>query len=385
MSEGYVYILSDNTHPYLKIGRTTRIPEQRVKELNTTGMPGKLALLDSILVNDCEMAEAEIHRTLAKYRVRSDREFFDIPQAVASAYLRTFSKYSKTESLIAKEREEIQQYITDISLISISRFGSKLVELFNDLSNKQQKEFPERVRTAGPVLYESFRSNTNILAERSGTIVAISFNEDNIDAWSIGVGEYRFIFDGRKADAKLIKDFKKEVEKVLGLFNEMGRFNTLIGIASPKIDEYIAKVSDYPEKAKQIILSASNSPRFSDMDEDRLNGYALDRIGLAQLGLERIFLRGMLQNREKSLLNIHSSLYLSARNEIDNYHNQLIALDKIDALKEETIKPVLTSLCEHYELGKQAQDAYLSFIDGIDSLLKQVRLLLFYISQNEEQ
>jgi len=420
MSKGYVYILSDTTHPYLKIGRTTRIPEQRVRELNTTGMPGKLGLLDSILVNDCEMVEAEIHRTLAKYRVRSDREFFDVPQAVATAYLQTFSKYSKAESLVTQEREEIERYISDIGLFSISLFASKLVELLNDILNKHQQEFPIAVRTAGPVLYESFRSSTSILAEHSNTIVAISFNDDNIDAWSIGVGEYSFIFDGNKADAKLIQDFQEEGKRVLGLFAEMERLNRLIESATVS-DNITARISDYSRKAKEIILSASNSHRFCDFDEHTLNNYAFDQAW--GVGVGREFLTNMLREREgyllteeekeeldalekafknytieqeiqlessdskaaRLLLKYHklehkNSLYVNVRSEIDNYQNQLSALDKIDTLKEEILNPLLISLCELYDLIKQAQDTYLSFIEGIDSLLKRVRLILFFVS-----
>jgi hypothetical protein len=78
---GYIYILSNSAMPgLLKIGRTDRHPEQRARELHTTGVPHPFVLEHFIDVEDSAHAEAEIHRLLQGKgtRATTDREFFSI-------------------------------------------------------------------------------------------------------------------------------------------------------------------------------------------------------------------------------------------------------------------------------------------------------------------
>jgi len=68
----------------VKIGQTRKDPEERRKELGTTGVLQDFVLEYRALTEDYESLEKEIHRSLAKYRVRDDREFFSIstPEAI---------------------------------------------------------------------------------------------------------------------------------------------------------------------------------------------------------------------------------------------------------------------------------------------------------------
>ena len=79
--EGFIYILSTREQPHLlKIGVTTRSVEQRVKEINSaTGIVIPFGVRAVWPVRNPEQTEKEIHEMLSPYRVRADREFFQIP------------------------------------------------------------------------------------------------------------------------------------------------------------------------------------------------------------------------------------------------------------------------------------------------------------------
>ena len=85
--EGYVYILSNPSMPAdtLKIGMTTNSPDERAKELQGTGVPTPFEVELSFKVKDCAKSEAAIHRELRSYRVRDNREFFEVDLRTASA------------------------------------------------------------------------------------------------------------------------------------------------------------------------------------------------------------------------------------------------------------------------------------------------------------
>tara|TARA_R110000850_G_scaffold72801_2_gene159941 strand:+ start:293 stop:826 length:534 start_codon:yes stop_codon:yes gene_type:complete len=74
----YVYVLTNEAMKGLvKIGMTTRTVEQRVKELQSTGVPFPFEVAYSVEVpNSAAYIEQEVHRQMAACRVSSDREFF---------------------------------------------------------------------------------------------------------------------------------------------------------------------------------------------------------------------------------------------------------------------------------------------------------------------
>lgn len=79
MTNGFIYILSNVSMPGLiKIGRTDRTLEQRMRELNTTGVPTPFVLEHSTHTTNSLMAEKEIHAALSARGVRNSnsREFF---------------------------------------------------------------------------------------------------------------------------------------------------------------------------------------------------------------------------------------------------------------------------------------------------------------------
>ena len=82
---GFIYIMSNPSHPgLLKIGQTGKDPEERRKELGSTGVVEDFVLEYRALSEDYASIEREIHRALASVRTNPKKEFFSIsvPEAV---------------------------------------------------------------------------------------------------------------------------------------------------------------------------------------------------------------------------------------------------------------------------------------------------------------
>ena len=78
---GWLYVLSTREQPdMLKIGMTQRSVEERVREINSaTGVPIPFSARSVYRVKDARDAERRIFERLDPFRVRSDREFFQMP------------------------------------------------------------------------------------------------------------------------------------------------------------------------------------------------------------------------------------------------------------------------------------------------------------------
>ena len=87
-TEGYVYVMTNSSiEGQVKIGKTTRDPYERAKELSSaTGVPTPFVVVFYKPFKDCHLAEKTIHQYLEKkgYRVNNNREFFNmsIPEAI---------------------------------------------------------------------------------------------------------------------------------------------------------------------------------------------------------------------------------------------------------------------------------------------------------------
>ncbi len=87
-AEGYVYVMTNSSiEGQVKIGKTTRDPYERAKELSSaTGVPTPFVVVFYKPFKDCHFAEKTIHQYLEKkgYRVNNNREFFNmsIPEAI---------------------------------------------------------------------------------------------------------------------------------------------------------------------------------------------------------------------------------------------------------------------------------------------------------------
>lgn len=77
---GHIYILSNEAMPgLLKVGFTDRKPEERARELHSTGTPAPFVVEFAVeLSGDTYQIEQRIHRRLQRFRPDRRREFFRI-------------------------------------------------------------------------------------------------------------------------------------------------------------------------------------------------------------------------------------------------------------------------------------------------------------------
>lgn len=101
VSEGYIYALLNSTMPgVVKIGKTTRLPEDRAVELSDfSGVPTPFVVSAKWSTCDINMAERRIHEKLAYLRVSSEREFFrgDLKSDIEPTIEEICRSISKTE------------------------------------------------------------------------------------------------------------------------------------------------------------------------------------------------------------------------------------------------------------------------------------------------
>lgn len=81
-----VYILINEAMPgYAKIGRTDDL-EQRIRSLDNTSVPLPFECFYAARVNDAAFVEKQLHAAFADFRVRKNREYFEIsPDRIVSA------------------------------------------------------------------------------------------------------------------------------------------------------------------------------------------------------------------------------------------------------------------------------------------------------------
>jgi hypothetical protein len=102
---GFIYILSTRSQPrILKIGMTRRTVEERVKEINSaTGVMVPYGVRAAWRVDDALEVEREIHLLLAEYRVRIDREFFEIEFNEASRLINDYLNERRKRKRVQRE------------------------------------------------------------------------------------------------------------------------------------------------------------------------------------------------------------------------------------------------------------------------------------------
>ena len=114
---GYVYVLiNPGAMGLVKIGKTTRDPEERAKELSSaTGVPTPFIVVYSVFFNDCTRAESYVHALLSERRLSSNKEFFRCTstEAIRAVILaeRAFNTQSGNESHENHELEERPYFV----------------------------------------------------------------------------------------------------------------------------------------------------------------------------------------------------------------------------------------------------------------------------------
>lgn len=138
MSEGYIYILTNQSMPNIvKVGKTKNNPEIRLKQLSSaTGVPEKFELYKCYEVKDYDEAEKFSHLILEKIfgRPNSSREFFS----------------GQADEIAVILNEALARFLIKNDDFNIEHFNSAMKRLIN-------KEF-----TMGKLEFEMFFSEVSI-------------------------------------------------------------------------------------------------------------------------------------------------------------------------------------------------------------------------------
>lgn len=125
---GWIYCLRNPSIPnQLKIGLTTQAVENRMRQLDTTGVATPFEVVQKWLTGDVRRDEAAIHKMLEKYRTRSNREWFSIPDARTDQLLVHINRY------IRRANHPLYDLPTEMPEINESRWekarGSKRLSI----------------------------------------------------------------------------------------------------------------------------------------------------------------------------------------------------------------------------------------------------------------
>lgn len=97
---GYVYVLINPATPNLvKIGKTTKDPEERARELSSaTGVPEPFIIIYKAFFQDCTKGEEFVHELLSSKRISNKREFFRVSNTEAiNAVIQAEEKIGSSE------------------------------------------------------------------------------------------------------------------------------------------------------------------------------------------------------------------------------------------------------------------------------------------------
>ena len=131
MTDGYIYCFSNPSYGGLvKVGMTTRSPEDRAKELFVTGVPTPFKIEFAKKVSNPASKEATLHMLLEEYTERTShrREFF----SVSPAEVRHFFELSDGEWWKGEEvGEEVDEEVDAVNPTKIHRGRNRLNRFTN--------------------------------------------------------------------------------------------------------------------------------------------------------------------------------------------------------------------------------------------------------------
>ena len=201
--DGFIYILSNSAFNTLKIGRTSKAPEERRRELSSeTGVPAPYKIEYYAFVENYESVERQVHLKLDSNRPQKNKEHFNctVPEAIIVIedianvkYKEVFYKYPK---IIKKEKKEF----------GIDRQKRILEEYSKDLTDEDKEKFFKYI-LVGPNSYQDLSAITVPGGTGNSNLSPI----DTVAARIYGLGE-RDRSIKRPNDEDFI-DFVKKVKK----------------------------------------------------------------------------------------------------------------------------------------------------------------------------
>lgn len=136
----FVYVLTNPAMPGLtKIGFTTDL-EQRLRSLDTTGLPLPFECFYAAEVSDCRKVERALHEAFDDHRIRKSREFFRLSPEKPRAIIRLLAIKDITPGTDIVETSDDQKALNEersrrsgfrFDLVGLSP-GAELSSVFDD-------------------------------------------------------------------------------------------------------------------------------------------------------------------------------------------------------------------------------------------------------------
>ena len=114
---GIVYVITNSAMPgYVKIGRTDRTIQERLRDLDQTNIPVPFQCVAAWEFEDAKKVEAALHKAFGVHRERKNREFFTVSPDQPIAILEVFGAKDVTpqddvvdEQHAAEDRASLQK------------------------------------------------------------------------------------------------------------------------------------------------------------------------------------------------------------------------------------------------------------------------------------
>jgi len=189
--DNIIYVLINEAMPgYVKIGKTNNL-EQRIRSLDTTGVPLPFECFYACKVKDAAFVERQLLDAFLDHRVRSSREFFEIAPERAVAAL----KLAEIENITPKkdfvETQEDQQALNQ-ARTRRAIFNFKMVDI---------PVGAELIFSRGENIKAKVIDNRSI--EYNGEITSLSTSAQKILGYDYGVaGTDYWMYEGETLDER---------------------------------------------------------------------------------------------------------------------------------------------------------------------------------------
>ena len=146
---GYVYILTNQSFRYgffrrklIKIGKTNRDPNDRARELSSTGVPTPFEVAHFLRSDQHDELEKRLHERLGTYRSNKDREFFKYP----------VKKAIKLLEQLGKEFSQVEQQPIEFENVTVQQ-GSGINRFIGDLRDSSGNDSKVKLGINGKPYY----------------------------------------------------------------------------------------------------------------------------------------------------------------------------------------------------------------------------------------
>ena len=130
---GYIYIFSNISMPNIyKIGFTNRLPEERANELSSTSSPTPFIVEYSLLIDNPEQVEEEVHSYFSNCRISDNREFFSVNLKDAISHIE--NKYDEKQKEINLLKKKLQE--SNESYSALEEEYQSMVKAGNKVANR---------------------------------------------------------------------------------------------------------------------------------------------------------------------------------------------------------------------------------------------------------